>query len=260
MATASPIPPSESDSPDLESEDDSAEIKCVLVAQDDDRMRDQVVEWLTAAGYVVHVCGNAKQLIDRAHVVMPDMVIVDFTRPPLDSLEACRQLRYGISDPVLKRMPIIVLRSEPDDVDEIVFLELGADDYLGKPVQRRLLLAHVRALFRRVALTLARSEPDQAFLVSGDLMVDVRTQQVTRDGLPLILKRLEFDLLVLFMNNRGLVLGKDEIIARVWRGVSKEIVASLRVHLHRLREKIEPNPAEPSRIQTVAGRGYVFLG
>lgn len=260
MATASRILPHNKDEPDLDPHNDEDGIPCILVAQDDVDPRRDVAEWLSSAGYDVRICDRSQELIDIVHIVMPSVLVLDYGRPPVDTLEMCRRLRQNPLSPLARRLPIIVLRADPDETDQTVCLEVGADAYVGKPVHRRLLVAQVRALLRRVAFTLAGDDPDQSYVTSGDLAVDLLSRRATREGNDLTLTRLEFDLLALFMTNAGQVLSSDQIISRVWREKPKEIRASLRVHLHRLREKIEPNPAEPHRLETVAGRGYVFRG
>lgn len=255
---SNPLPDLEAPDLDLDSKDDDT--PCILVAQDDADARREIVGWLTAAGYDVRICDNGKKVMDMIHIVMPSLLILDIMKPPGDSLEICRQLRQSTASPLASRLPIIVLRSEPDEIDETVYLEVGADDYVGKPVHRRLLVAHVRALLRRVSFTLAGVTPDQAYVSSGDLALDLVTRRATRAKDPLTLTPKEFDLLALFMTHRGQVFTRDEILSRVWREKPKESSTSLRVHLHWLRDKIESNPAEPVRLRTLAGRGYVFVG
>ena len=147
----------------------------------------------------------------------------------------------------------------PDDVDAIVALELGADDYLGRPFAARLLLARVKALLRRAEFDTVPETTDSAVLLSGDLTLDTVTREVTRGGAPLVMTPREFDLLAYLVGHRRTIVTRDQLIARVWGYRTERDTNSLGVHLSWLRTKIEPDPSRPTRIRTLRGRGYVFI-
>jgi DNA-binding response OmpR family regulator len=231
----------------------------ILVAQDDLDTRQEIATWLNIEGYDVRLCDVSKKTVDMVHIVEPDLLILDFTKPPAETLEVCRQLRQDTGSPLASRLPIIVFRSDPDEIDETVCLEVGADDYIGKPVHRRRFASRVRALLRRADLARACDLRDQ-HMASGDLTMDVLARRATRAGEPLPLSPIEFDLLALFMTHLGQVLTRNQILARVWHEEPNPENTSLGVHIHWLRDKIEVDPTQPARLQTLHGRGYVFLG
>jgi len=236
------------------------QIARILVAQDDPESRQEIVQWLEGAGYDVRVSDESKKVVDMVHIVEPALLVLDFSKPPADTLEVCRLLRQETSSPLASRLPIIVFRSEPDEIDETVCLEVGADDYIGKPVHRRRFITRLRALLRRAAFARAGDVPDQPYVTAGDLTLDLMARRATRAGEPLPLSPLEFDLLAIFVTHCGQILTRNQILARIWREQPNTENTSLNVHLHWLRDKIETDPSQPTRLQTVHGRGYVFVG
>jgi DNA-binding response OmpR family regulator len=179
--------------------------------------------------------------------------------PGLDGFEVCRILRREMN------VPILMLTARTDEVDKVVGLEVGADDYLTKPFSMRELMARVKALLRRVRLDreelAAEGEGASAgHLVFGDLTVDQARHEILRQGEPLRLKPKEYDLLVFLACNQGIVLSRDLILERVWGWDYGGGSRTVDVHVRWLREKIEPDPANPTRIVTVRGVGYRFEG
>jgi DNA-binding response OmpR family regulator len=179
--------------------------------------------------------------------------------PGRDGLEVCRILRKEMS------VPILMLTARSDEIDRVVGLEVGADDYMTKPFSMRELLARVKALLRRVQLIreelMVESQgeaPDQ--LIFDDLVVDLGRREARLRGEPLHLKPKEFDLLVFLARNRGIALSRDLILERVWGWESDSSSRTVDVHVRWLREKIEPDPASSRRIATVRGVGYRFEG
>jgi DNA-binding response OmpR family regulator len=231
----------------------------VLVAQDDLEARREIVAWLNIEGYDVRLCDASRKTVDMVHIIEPDLLILDFTRPPSETLEICRQLRQDAGSPLASRLPILVFRSDPDEIDETVCLEVGADDYVGKPVHRRRFVSRIRALLRRAAMARTCDLREQP-IAAGDLTMDLLARRATRAGDPLPLSPIEFDLLALFMTHPGQVLTRNQILARVWHEEPNPDNTSLGVHIHWLRDKIEVDPTQPARLQTLHGRGYVFLG
>lgn len=232
----------------------------ILVAQDDAQTRQEFAQWLDGEGYDVRLCDESRGVVDMVHIVEPALLILDFSKPQADTLEICQLLRRDTASPLASRLPILVFRSDPDEIDETVCLEVGADDYIGKPIHRRRFVARVRALLRRAGFTRFGDAPEQPYVRAGDLTLDLLARRATRGGEPLPLSPLEFDLLALFVTHSGQTLSRNQILARIWHEQPNAENTSLNVHLHWLREKIEPDPSQPTRLQTVHGRGYIFVG
>ena len=190
---------------------------------------------------------------------IPTSSLLDIMLPGLDGLEVCRILRAEMN------VPILMLTARADEVDKVVGLEVGADDYMTKPFSMRELMARVKALLRRVRLIRQdmSSESDGTTterLVYGDLTIDLGRREVFRQETALSLKPKEFDLLVFLARHKGLVLSRDLILERVWGWEFDGESRTVDVHVRWLREKIEPDPAHPVRIVTVRGIGYRFEG
>ncbi len=187
----------------------------------------------------------------------PDLVILDLMLPGVDGFEVCRRIRQQSS------VPIIILTARSDEVDRVVGLELGADDYITKPFSMRELLARVKALLRRRDLILAElqaraAEPER--LVAGDLEVDLGRHTVTRAGVPVNLTPKEFDLLAFLVKNRGRVFSAERLLGEVWGYANPVDPRTVAVHIRSLREKLEDDPSRPVLIETVRGVGYRFAG
>lgn len=231
-----------------------------MLAQDDPDTRQELATWLNAEGYDVRLCDSSKKAVDMVHILEPDLLVVDFTSPPSETLEICRSLRQDTSSLLASRLPIIVFRSDPDEIDGTVCLEIGADDYIGKPVHRRRFVTRARCLLRRSAFSRAGDAPNPRVIESGDLALDLVARRATRSGEPLHLSPIAFDLLALFITHRDQVLTRNQILARIWREEPNPVNTSLGVRMHWLRERIEDDPAKPTRLQTLHGRGYIFVG
>jgi DNA-binding response OmpR family regulator len=231
----------------------------VLVVEDEPALRETLAYNLTRHGLTVTVTDNGLAALDLARSDAPDLVLLDIMLPGLDGLEICRILRRE------SNVPILMLTARADEVDKVVGLEVGADDYLTKPFSMRELLARVKALLRRSRLV----QQDQARrqeatagepLVFGDLHLDLGRHEVRRQGEVVHLKPKEYDLLVFLARHRGAVLSRDQILERVWGWEYAGGTRTVDVHVRWLREKIEPEPARPSRIITVRNTGYRFEG
>lgn len=229
----------------------------ILVVEDEPTLLDTLQYNLTRQGYAVCLAEDGPTALETARKERPDLIVLDIMLPGLDGFEVCRILRQEMN------APILMLTARDDEVDKVVGLEVGADDYMTKPFSMRELMARVKALLRRVRLTreeVAAGDPEveSDVLVSGDLTVDLTRCEVSRAGETLHLKPKEYDLLVFLIQNRGIVLSRDVILDRVWdwdyRGGSRTVD----VHVRWLREKIEPEPANPVRIVTVRSMGYRF--
>jgi DNA-binding response OmpR family regulator len=233
--------------------------KKVLIVEDEPTLVETLEYNLTRQGYDVCTAADGLAALEVARRERPDLIVLDIMLPKLDGLEVCRILRREMS------APILMLTARADEVDRVVGLEVGADDYLTKPFSMRELLARVKALLRRVRLDreeLAAEGEAVAGerLIFGDLTIDPARYEVLRQGEPLRLKPKEHDLLIFLARNRGFVLSRDLILERVWGWDFGGGSRTVDVHVRWLREKIEPDPSQPTRIVTVRGVGYRFEG
>jgi DNA-binding response OmpR family regulator len=214
---------------------------------------------LTRQGYEVFTATDGLRALEVARKERPDLIVLDILLPKMDGLEVCRVLRREMS------VPILMLTARAEEVDRVVGLEMGADDYLTKPFSMRELQARIKALLRRVRLIreeLATEEEvaSKDRLVFGELVIDLGRHEVTWAGEPLRLKPKEYDLLVFLARNRGVALSRDLILERVWGWDFAGGSRTVDVHVRWLREKIEADPADPVHIVTVRGVGYCFEG
>jgi len=237
----------------------------ILVVEDDLTLMETLEYNLVRQGYEVVTASDGLKALELARQERPDMIVLDILLPSLDGLEVCRILRREMS------VPILMLTARADEVDKVVGLEMGADDYLTKPFSMRELLARVKAHLRRVRLIreelaaengLPRSSEasDQVPLTFGDLSIDPSRHKVSWKGEPLRLKPKEYDLLVFLARNRGIALSRSLILERVWGWDYDGGSRTVDVHVRWLREKIEDDPANPTRLVTVRGVGYCFEG
>jgi DNA-binding response OmpR family regulator len=236
----------------------------VLVVEDEPALLETLEYNLTRQGYQVACAADGLTALEVARREQPDVIILDIMLPGIDGLEVCRILRREMS------VPILMLTARADEVDKIVGLEIGADDYLTKPFSMRELLTRVKALLRRVRLireelTAEDGKPTQAevrgnTLAFGDLTLDLTRREVLRGGETLHLKPKEYELLLCLARNPGMVLSRDLLLERVWGWDYGGGTRTVDVHVRWLREKIEPDPANPARIVTVRGIGYRFEG
>ncbi len=225
-------------------------MKKILLVEDDDTLRRTLAYNLTKEDYDVIQTGDGAQALTLARDNAPDLIVLDVMLPSLDGLSVCRILRNE-SD-----VPIIMLTARGSEVDRIVGLEIGADDYIVKPFSLGEFLARVRAILRRSPSRHAVVDR----LESGDLVLDLIARRVTRGGEELRMTHKEFDLLATLMRNRGAVLSRDLLLERVWGYDYSGQTKTVDVHVRWLREKIEDDPSAPQRIVTVRGVGYRFEG
>jgi DNA-binding response OmpR family regulator len=232
----------------------------VLVIEDDSTLLETLEYNLGRQEYEVHTATDGVAGLDLARQLAPDLIVLDIMLPGLDGLEVCRIVRQEMN------VPILMLTARTEEIDKVVGLEVGADDYMTKPFSMRELLARVKAQLRRVRLDreeVATEEPeeqDHETLTAGDLHIDLPRREVTCDGEAVHLKPKEHDLLAFLVRNRGMALSRDLILERVWGWDYDGGTRTVDVHVRWLREKIEPDPAEPTRIITVRGVGYRFEG
>jgi len=224
----------------------------VLVVDDDPTVSEVVARYLEREGFDVETVADGGVALERAAAHPPDLVVLDLMLPGVDGLEVCRRLRAN--GPV----PVIMLTARSEEDDRIVGLELGADDYVGKPFSPRELVSRVKAVLRRVQAPPSLPVlPD--VLEAPGLRVDTRAREVWRDGIAVALTAREHDLLVFLMSNPRQAFARDELLERVW-GFTYGDTSTVTVHIRRLREKIEADPSNPTLITTVWGVGYRYDG
>lgn len=225
----------------------------VLVVEDNPEIADLVALHLRDAGYEVNACPDGHQALRRVLAESFDLIILDLMLPGLDGLELCRRLRARPG-----YVPILMLTAKSTELDRVLGLEVGADDYLTKPFSIRELLARVRALFRRVdALARAPGASTERFQIE-DLIIDPAKRQVCLDGEEVHLTSKEFDLLLHFARHPGRVYTRAQLLDLVWGYGHEGYEHTVNSHINRLRAKIEKRPAEPRFILTVWGVGYKF--
>jgi len=218
----------------------------VLIVEDDQTLLETLAYNLNREGYQVIRASDGIAALDLAREHKPDLVLLDVMLPGLDGLTVCRTLRHE-SD-----MPIVLLTARSGEVDRIVGLDSGADDYIVKPFSLGELYARLRAVIRRGKHQLSTK------LESGDLVLDLLAHRAWRNGKPLELPPKEFDLLAELIRHRGAVLTRDLLLQQVWGYDFGGDSRTVDVHVRGLREKIELDPANPTRIETVRGIGYRF--
>ncbi len=225
----------------------------LLVVDDDPELRELTQTYLSRQGFEVAAVADAVEMDAWLAGNHADLVVLDVMLPGEDGLSIAKRLK---SD---RDTPIIMLSAQGDDVDRIVGLEIGADDYLGKPFNPRELLARVRAVLRRAAGTDSGNDrPADAAHRFGDYVLDCQGHRLLRDGTPIALTTGEFDLLAVLVAHPNRVLHRDRILDLLTGAERSPFDRSIDVRVTRLRSKIEPNPAEPRYIRTIWGKGYMF--
>lgn len=224
----------------------------VLVVEDEENLLAALKYNLEVEGYDVLTATDGAAGLEAARSASPDLILLDVMLPEMDGLEVCRVLRRE------NDVPVLMLTAKGEEIDRVVGLELGADDYVVKPFSMRELMARVKAMLRRPRKSSLdrRGEP----LRSGSLELDVEARQARLDGEELKLKPREFDLLTLFMQRPGRAYTRDQILTELWGHDYIGDIRTVDVHVRWLREKIEPDPASPARIITIRGHGYRFEG
>lgn len=237
----------------------------ILVVDDDDALRETLVYNLELAGYQVLTALDGQTALELLQKHPLDLIILDIMLPGIDGLEVCRRIRR---QPAHASRAILMLTAMGEEIDRVVGLEVGADDYLSKPFSLREFLARVRALLRRGALTTQQDvgpQPARAtgvgssprrFLEAGPVRLDLAGRRVFCRGQEVVLQPKQFDLLVYFLRNQGVVLSRDSILTHVWGYDYAGDTRTVDVHVRWLREKLEEDPANPTLIQTVRGVGY----
>ena len=225
----------------------------VLVVEDEESYVEALTIGLAREGFRVEVAVDGVEALLRFDEVDPDIVLLDVMVPKMGGIDVCRQLRK------VSQVPIIMVTAKGAEIDTVVGLEVGADDYVTKPYRMRELVARMRAVMRRRAGGETVDEtPVVRSLVVGDVALDPEAHRVTVAGAEVQLPLKEFELLHLLLANAGRVLSRDMLIDRVWGGDYVGDTKTLDVHVKRLRSKIEPDPANPVRLVTIRGLGYKY--
>jgi DNA-binding response OmpR family regulator len=220
-------------------------IRTVLLVEDDPEIRGIVNTLLTSEGFQVEEAADGRTGLERAFLTKPDLILVDLRLPGLDGAEVCKRVRAGGLD-----TPIIVISAAKEEFDRVLLLELGADDFLVKPVGARELLARIKAVLRRTAPVMR---------TFSSIEVDTRRRLVTNRGIEVPLTPAEYNLLAYFLRNPNRVLTREMILESVWGFESAPTVRTVDSHMLRLRQKLEPEPSVPQYFLTVHGVGYRFV-
>lgn len=232
----------------------------ILVVDDEISLQETLSYNLKKEGYLVEIAVDGPSALEKARTVKPDLVILDIMLPGIDGFEVCRILRQE------SNMPVLMLTARDDEIDRVVGLEVGADDYLPKPFSMRELIARVKALLRRVRLireevgTASQEAAGTTVMTFGNLVIDTGRREVRLDGNPVTCRPKEYELLAFMGQHQGRVLTRDLILERVWGWGFVGDSRTVDVHVRWLREKIETIPDKPERIVTVRGAGYRFEG
>ncbi|GAC1330303.1 MAG: response regulator transcription factor [Chloroflexota bacterium] len=229
----------------------------ILVVEDEEAILQTLRYNLSRAGHDVRLSTNGMQALNMIRGNPPELVVLDLMLPGLDGVDLCRAVRADTSNPAVSHVPILMLTARDEEIDKVVGLEVGADDYLTKPFSMHELLARVKAQLRRADMGTANRDAPLR-LASGDLQVDLGTHRVTRGEEPISLKRREFELLVYLMRHPGQLQTREALLRNVWGYEYTGDTRTVDVHVRWLRGKIEPDSTNPQRIQTVRGIGYVF--
>ncbi len=223
--------------------------RTILVVDDEPTLRETLAEALDADGFRVVTAADGREALAQFREHRPELVVLDLMLPELSGIEVCRIIRQESG------VPILMLTAKSSEIDKVLGLELGADDYVTKPFSLRELSARIRALLRRTEQAPAEG-PTTVSL--GDLTVDLAGHRLLRDGAPLAMKPRVFELLAFLLRHPGQVFSRDQLLEQVWGYDYAGETRTVDVHVHWLRSAIELDPAAPALVQTVRGVGYVF--
>jgi DNA-binding response OmpR family regulator len=224
--------------------------KKILIVEDDRNLLDTLVYNVKKEGYDVVTSINGEEAVESARKENPDLIILDIMLPKLNGLEVCRILRKEMT------VPILMLTARNEEVDKIIGLEVGADDYMTKPFSMRELIARIRAMLRRAGMTVAQPDSVEKTIKIGTLEVDTERHRITVSGKELELSPKEYDLLVFLAVNKGFVFTREQLLEKVWGYDFAGDTRTIDVHIRWLRQKIESNPSKPETLITVRGAGY----
>lgn len=231
----------------------------ILIVEDEPSLQETLAYNLKKEGYTVETVGDGREALDLARSLKPDLIVLDLMLPSMDGFEVTRILRKEMNTSIL------MLTARDDEIDRVVGLEVGADDYLTKPFSMRELMARVKAQLRRVRLTREEmgqqsGETSQEKMTFDNLVINQTRRETTLNKTPLQLKPKEYELLLFLAEHKGQMLSREFILERVWGWGYIGDSRTVDVHVRWLRQKIEADPANPERIVTVRGGGYRFEG
>jgi len=230
--------------------------RTILVVDDETTLRETLAEALEADGCRVVAAVDGREALEKFRSEQPDLVLLDLMLPELSGVEVCRIIRAESG------VPIVMLTARDSEVDKVVGLELGADDYVTKPFSLRELSARIRALFRRAEQAAAGqpglAQPVPAVVDLGRVRVDLAGHRLLRDGVPLPVRPKAFELLTFLLRQPGQVFTRDQLLEHVWGYDYAGETRTVDVHIHWLRSQIEEDPSAPAFLHTVRGVGYVF--
>ena len=224
----------------------------ILVVEDEDSFIEALTVGLSREGFRVRVARDGSEALEMFDVVHPDLVLLDVMLPKVSGVDVCRELRRR------SQVPIIMVTAKSAEIDTVVGLEVGADDYVTKPYRLRELVARIRAVLRRTPVGDVAPYPSGDAMKVGDVMLDPERHEVSIRGSSVQLPLKEFELLALLLENAGRVLTRDTLIDRVWGSDYVGDTKTLDVHIKRLRAKVEPEPSNPTHIVTIRGYGYKY--
>ena len=225
----------------------------MLVVEDEESFVDALMVSLRREGFLVHVARDGAEALKMFDEVDPDLLLLDVMLPNLSGIDVCREIRKR------SQVPIIMVTAKSEEIDAVVGLEVGADDYVTKPYRFRELVARMRAALRRApVLDGVAGSTDEGVLVVGAVALDPDRHEITIRGEPVAMPLKEFELLHLLLENAGRVLTRDTLISRVWGYDYVGDTKTLDVHIKRLRRKIELDPSDPQLIVTIRGLGYKY--
>ena len=219
----------------------------IMVVEDDTSLAEWIVDYLVSHGYLVTMANRGDKAIELIKEDKPDLVVLDIMLPEKDGFEVCREVRQYFDNPIL------MLTARHEEVDEVRGLEIGADDYLGKPVKPAVLLARIKVLLRR-----NQSQNLESRRQFGQLLIDEVSRTVTLNDEIVPLSSHEFELLWLLASNAGTIMNREELVAQM-RGIDYDgFDRSIDISISRLRKKLSDNPGKPRRIKTIRGKGYLL--
>ena len=226
----------------------------ILIVEDDQNLLATLKYNFLKESYDVITAVDGAQAIEIARSEKPELIVLDLMLPKLSGFEVCRILRKEMT------IPILMLTAKTEEVDKIVGLEIGADDYMTKPFSMRELLARVRAMLRRAGMSRVKPDSEQKNLKTGDLEIDIDRHQAFFRGSPLDLTPKEYDLLAFLARNKGFVFSREQLLEKVWGYDYAGDTRTIDVHIRWLRQKIEDDPAHPRNLLTIRGAGYKLEG
>lgn len=228
----------------------------ILVVEDEENILEAIKYSLTSEGFDVYGAEDGEKGLEMARELVPDLVLLDVMLPKIDGFEVCRMLRKDMD------LPVFMLSAKAEEIDRVVGLEIGADDYITKPFSMRELVVRVRNSLRRRSLASSEnnSSDSKEIIKSGDLEIDLTSHMIKLNGENLEMKPREFDLLVMLASSKGRAFTRDQILERLWGHEYVGDIRTVDVHVRWIREKIEVDPGKPSRIVTIRGVGYRFDG